>query len=367
MGSSRRSSPMISDETRPSSQSGRSSQIQRTAIIVPARGSAYGKTPEWVEKSTKDFLDNLPSRNHLKSLNYTKPEVRERLKKRIMAGSKGGRPGQWSARKAQLLALAYRKAGGGYRGKLGKTQRSLKKWTKERWTTADGKPALRRGKMSRYLPAAAWRRLTPSQRKATIAKKLAGDKRGRQFVPNTSRAASASKKIRSRKSAATQGIATKGRLDENNERRLAFESSTINVDSLPSTKMPDGSVVSIRPITFEHEDMFVVIPTITESGELLSDSQAITKFLKSNWHLGKFGESRSAERYASLLKDRDNEKKSQFVTAEGTEVGSDKKRYIDARAVREQRKQNADVKSRSERPESSGTRESYMSRFDGSK
>ena len=47
---------------------------------------------------------------------YTKPELRERIKNRVMAGSKGGKPGQWSARKAQLVALEYKKAGGGYSG-----------------------------------------------------------------------------------------------------------------------------------------------------------------------------------------------------------------------------------------------------------
>lgn len=47
--------------------------------------------------------------------NYTKPELRKRLFNRIKAGSKGGKPGQWSARKAQMLALAYKKAGGGYK------------------------------------------------------------------------------------------------------------------------------------------------------------------------------------------------------------------------------------------------------------
>ena len=49
-----------------------------------------------------------------KAGNYTKPGMRKRLFKRIMAGSKGGRSGQWSARKAQMLAREYKKAGGGY-------------------------------------------------------------------------------------------------------------------------------------------------------------------------------------------------------------------------------------------------------------
>ena len=47
--------------------------------------------------------------------NYTKPAMRKRLFNKIKAGTRGGRSGQWSARKAQLLALEYKKAGGGYR------------------------------------------------------------------------------------------------------------------------------------------------------------------------------------------------------------------------------------------------------------
>ena len=50
-----------------------------------------------------------------KAGNYTKPAMRKRLFYRIKAGSKVGRAGQWSARKAQMLARAYKKAGGGYR------------------------------------------------------------------------------------------------------------------------------------------------------------------------------------------------------------------------------------------------------------
>ena len=47
--------------------------------------------------------------------NYTKPSMRKRLFNKIKAGGKGGRPGQWSARKAQMLAQQYKKAGGGYK------------------------------------------------------------------------------------------------------------------------------------------------------------------------------------------------------------------------------------------------------------
>jgi hypothetical protein len=47
--------------------------------------------------------------------NYTKPGMRKSLFNKIKAGGKGGSPGQWSARKAQMLAMQYKKAGGGYR------------------------------------------------------------------------------------------------------------------------------------------------------------------------------------------------------------------------------------------------------------
>ena len=47
--------------------------------------------------------------------NYTKPGMRKALFERIKAGSKGGKPGQWSARKAQMLAKQYKAKGGGYK------------------------------------------------------------------------------------------------------------------------------------------------------------------------------------------------------------------------------------------------------------
>ena len=48
--------------------------------------------------------------------NYTKPSLRKNIFNRVKAGGKGGAPGQWSARKAQMTAKAYKAAGGGYRG-----------------------------------------------------------------------------------------------------------------------------------------------------------------------------------------------------------------------------------------------------------
>ena len=48
--------------------------------------------------------------------NYTKPTMRKRLFEKIKRGCKGGSPGKWSARKAQMLAKQYKAKGGGYRG-----------------------------------------------------------------------------------------------------------------------------------------------------------------------------------------------------------------------------------------------------------
>jgi|TARA_Y100000114_G_scaffold153263_1_gene172902 hypothetical protein len=50
-----------------------------------------------------------------KAGNYTKPTLRKRLFNQIKAGGKGGKPGQWSARKAQMLAKKYKASGGGYK------------------------------------------------------------------------------------------------------------------------------------------------------------------------------------------------------------------------------------------------------------
>lgn len=115
---------------------------------------------------------------------YTKASTRERLKNQIMAGSKGGKPGQWSARKAQLLAQAYKKAGGGYTGGKTKAQKSLSKWTKEKWGTKSGKPSTQGPKATgeRYLPKKAREALSASEYAKTTAAKQAGMRQGKQFV-----------------------------------------------------------------------------------------------------------------------------------------------------------------------------------------
>ena len=62
---------------------------------------------------------------------------------------------------------------------LAKPQQSLKKWTKEKWKTSDGKPS--KGK-KRYLPEKAWAALSPAEKAATNKAKAAGNAKGKQFV-----------------------------------------------------------------------------------------------------------------------------------------------------------------------------------------
>jgi len=109
---------------------------------------------------------------------YTKPKLRERIKNRIMSGSKGGRPGQWSARKSQLLVKEYEKAGGGYRGGKTKAAKSLSRWTKQKWTTKSGKPSLKTGE--RYLPERLVKSLSSSQYAYETRKKREATKKGKQ-------------------------------------------------------------------------------------------------------------------------------------------------------------------------------------------
>lgn len=62
---------------------------------------------------------------------YTKPELRDRIKEKVLAGDTGGKPGRWSARKAQLVAQEYEREGGGYKNPPNQTQKSLKQWGDE--------------------------------------------------------------------------------------------------------------------------------------------------------------------------------------------------------------------------------------------
>jgi hypothetical protein len=132
-------------------------------------------------------LPALVCQARCKIMAYNKPELRKRIVASVKAGGKGGKPGQWSARKAQIANQRYEKAGGGYSGPKTESQNNLTKWTGEKWQTKSGKPSTQ-GKSAtgeRYLPKKAIEKLTPAQYAATTRAKREGTKRGKQFVPNT--------------------------------------------------------------------------------------------------------------------------------------------------------------------------------------
>lgn len=131
---------------------------------------------------------------------YTKPALREKIKNRIMASSKGGKSGQWSARKSQLLVKEYEKAGGGYKGGKSKKQKALSKWTGEDWGTKSGKNSTQ-GKDAtgeRYLPKKTREKLTKKEYEATSRKKRADMKKGKQHSEQPKKVAKKTSRAKSK-------------------------------------------------------------------------------------------------------------------------------------------------------------------------
>lgn len=107
----------------------------------------------------------------------TDPALWARIKARITQGDKGGKPGQWSARKAQMAVQAYQKAGGGYVGKK-TADNHLQQWTEQDWDTASGQPSAETGE--RYLPHNAREHLSQRDYHRSTRKKRADNRAGRQ-------------------------------------------------------------------------------------------------------------------------------------------------------------------------------------------
>ncbi len=107
----------------------------------------------------------------------TDPALWERVKAEVTAGEKGGDPGEWSARKAQMAVQRYKAAGGGYEGRK-TADNHLTQWTKEEWGTKSGAKSGDTGE--RYLPKKAREALSDSEYKRTTAKKRADAAKGKQ-------------------------------------------------------------------------------------------------------------------------------------------------------------------------------------------
>ncbi|SDN66246.1 hypothetical protein SAMN05216360_11058 [Methylobacterium phyllostachyos] len=108
----------------------------------------------------------------------TDPKLWEKVKKQVTKSEKGGKPGQWSARKAQMATAEYKKEGGGYAGKKS-DDNHLKQWTDEEWDTKSGKESGKTGE--RYLPKKAREKLSDKEYADSTAKKRADSAKGKQF------------------------------------------------------------------------------------------------------------------------------------------------------------------------------------------
>jgi hypothetical protein len=113
-----------------------------------------------------------------KTAEKTDPKLWDKVKSDVTEGDKGGRPGQWSARKAQLATQEYKKEGGSYKGTKS-ADNHLTQWTKEDWGTKSGSESGKTGE--RYLPKKAREHLTDAEYKRTTAKKRADAAKGKQF------------------------------------------------------------------------------------------------------------------------------------------------------------------------------------------
>jgi len=131
-------------------------------------------------------------------MSYTKPQLRERIKSQVMSSSKGGKPGQWSARKAQLVAQKYEAAGGGYSGSKSSGQKSLSRWTKEDWKTKSGKPSTQGPEATgeRYLPKKAIEAMPVKVYAASTKAKKEATSKGKQFSGQPESAKTISRRFR---------------------------------------------------------------------------------------------------------------------------------------------------------------------------
>jgi hypothetical protein len=115
-----------------------------------------------------------------KTAEKTDPALWDKVKKDVTEGGKGGEPGKWSARKAQMAVAEYKHEGGGYKGRK-TADNHLSQWTREEWDTRSGQPSGETGE--RYLPKKAREALSPEEYNRTTARKRADRRKGEQFSP----------------------------------------------------------------------------------------------------------------------------------------------------------------------------------------
>jgi hypothetical protein len=110
----------------------------------------------------------------------TDPDLWQAVKDEVTAGDKGGNPGQWSARKAQLAARIYQDRGGSY-AEPKADDNALQEWTDQNWGTKSGEPSGKTGE--RYLPQRERERLSEDEYRRTTDNKRADTADGKQHSP----------------------------------------------------------------------------------------------------------------------------------------------------------------------------------------
>lgn len=113
-----------------------------------------------------------------KTAKKSDPKLWDKVKKEITESGKGGKPGQWSARKAQMATREYKSEGGGYEGPR-QEETHLHQWTEEEWGTRSGGKSGETGE--RYLPRKARENLSKEEYERTSNKKRSDTKKGKQF------------------------------------------------------------------------------------------------------------------------------------------------------------------------------------------
>ena len=164
-----------------------------------------------------------------KTAKKTDPKLWEAVKHEVVESGKGGRPGQLSARKAQLATQEYKQEGGGYVGRKS-GDNSLRQWQEEDWGTKSGRKSTETGE--RYLPKTAREDLSDEEYRKTTEKKRADTRKGKQFSRQPKRIAEKTARHRATGQADGAGGRTKAELMAEAKRRNIRGRSRMRKDEL---------------------------------------------------------------------------------------------------------------------------------------
>jgi len=143
----------------------------------------FGGTNQVANEEKRVYIyDKIKEAQKNASTQMAKFGAMKRIVSKVRAGSRGGKSGQWSARKAQLSVNMYKKAGGGYKGRRS-SNNSLRKWTQQRWRTRSGKNSILGPGATgeRYLPEKAIRKLSRKEYSSTTRAKRRSLKKRKQY------------------------------------------------------------------------------------------------------------------------------------------------------------------------------------------